>query len=238
MAVHDSPAPGWYPDPDGSGRERFWDGRLWTAQRAPAATRLTPPPLPHGASYNQTSSLCPNGHQNRLGQRFCGQCSAPIATQAATPRPPLTMNPKVVAICTVAAVAAIAVVGIVIWFGSGSSDTTAASSSTTAVTGTQGNWIEAVCKTGTFHDGAETVAGSSASAYCHARAADTEIYISEYDSDYRMRNAIAMLRIKYYVAARREDGVVVAFGALHASTSAPLEPLTQFGFTITTASIN
>ena len=28
-------APGWYPDPDGSPRQRFWDGQQWTIYRPP-----------------------------------------------------------------------------------------------------------------------------------------------------------------------------------------------------------
>lgn len=27
--------PGWYPDPDGSPRQRFWDGQQWTGYRPP-----------------------------------------------------------------------------------------------------------------------------------------------------------------------------------------------------------
>ena len=38
-----TPTPaGWYPDPDGSGGQRYWDGNSWTEHRAPA----TQPPAP------------------------------------------------------------------------------------------------------------------------------------------------------------------------------------------------
>jgi hypothetical protein len=33
--------PGWYPDPDGSGGQRYWDGSAWTEHRSPA-TPVTP----------------------------------------------------------------------------------------------------------------------------------------------------------------------------------------------------
>jgi hypothetical protein len=40
MTTPPTPA-GWYPDPDGSGGQRYWDGMSWTEHRYPAA----PPPL-------------------------------------------------------------------------------------------------------------------------------------------------------------------------------------------------
>ncbi len=36
MTVAQQP-PGWFPDPDGGGGLRYWDGTQWTDQRAPAA---------------------------------------------------------------------------------------------------------------------------------------------------------------------------------------------------------
>lgn len=40
-----SSAPGWYPDPDGKGGQRYFDGLNWGPQ-APAATAPPPPPPP------------------------------------------------------------------------------------------------------------------------------------------------------------------------------------------------
>jgi hypothetical protein len=44
MTTPPTPA-GWYPDPDGSAGQRYWDGSAWTEHRAPAAP---PPPEPIG----------------------------------------------------------------------------------------------------------------------------------------------------------------------------------------------
>ncbi|MCU1698668.1 MAG: Telomeric repeat-binding factor 2/Protein of unknown function, partial [Mycobacterium sp.] len=35
MTTPSTPA-GWYPDPDGSGGQRYWDGSIWTEHRSPA----------------------------------------------------------------------------------------------------------------------------------------------------------------------------------------------------------
>jgi hypothetical protein len=42
-AVTTPPTPaGWYPDPDGSGGQRYWDGSGWTEHRSPASPEPTP----------------------------------------------------------------------------------------------------------------------------------------------------------------------------------------------------
>jgi uncharacterized protein DUF4352/uncharacterized protein DUF2510 len=45
MTTPPTPA-GWYPDPDGSGGQRYWDGSTWTEHRAPAAPIFEPGPTP------------------------------------------------------------------------------------------------------------------------------------------------------------------------------------------------
>jgi hypothetical protein len=41
MTTPTTPA-GWYPDPDGSGGQRYWDGSIWTEHRSPAVSAPEP----------------------------------------------------------------------------------------------------------------------------------------------------------------------------------------------------
>ena len=43
MSNPTTPAPGWYPDPDRAGAQRWWDGNAW-GPLAPTASPATPPP--------------------------------------------------------------------------------------------------------------------------------------------------------------------------------------------------
>jgi hypothetical protein len=48
------PPPGWYPDPAGTSRRRYWDGRAWTEffDGGAAPGPVQQPPLPEGANVN------------------------------------------------------------------------------------------------------------------------------------------------------------------------------------------
>lgn len=78
------PRAGWYPDPAGSPRQRWWDGTGWTdsLRDAPAATPPAPPAAPvtpPAPLYGQTSS----GQSTTYGQSASGQS----ATGPAAPGP-------------------------------------------------------------------------------------------------------------------------------------------------------
>jgi Protein of unknown function (DUF2510)/Domain of unknown function (DUF4352) len=54
MTTPPTPA-GWYPDPDGSGGQRYWDGSIWTEHRAPAVA--APEPAGEYSTSEQATSV-------------------------------------------------------------------------------------------------------------------------------------------------------------------------------------
>jgi hypothetical protein len=77
MTTPPTPA-GWYPDPDGSGGQRYWDGSTWTEHRAPAAPIYEPEPtrepvpdfepeIPAGEQPTAVVSLPPTPTGQRVG---------------------------------------------------------------------------------------------------------------------------------------------------------------------------
>src|SRR5690349_23884053 len=54
MTTPPTPA-GWYPDPDGTGGQRYWDGAAWTEHRSPAVEAPQPASEPAAPSQPAVS---------------------------------------------------------------------------------------------------------------------------------------------------------------------------------------
>jgi hypothetical protein len=58
------PQADWYPDPEDAGKQRYWDGSLWTDHRRPAVAATPQPPsagapVTPGAGYAQATAVNP-----------------------------------------------------------------------------------------------------------------------------------------------------------------------------------
>jgi hypothetical protein len=63
-------APGWYPDPSGVSRQRYFDGKQWTDSYAPYATAATPPPPPGQSTPAPKASSLDWWRQRSTTQRW------------------------------------------------------------------------------------------------------------------------------------------------------------------------
>lgn len=62
--MSDLPPANWYPDPEVSGQQRYWDGTQWTEHRAPgagAAPAAGPAPDPQPPAWGQQPAAAPQG---------------------------------------------------------------------------------------------------------------------------------------------------------------------------------
>ena len=92
------PPVGWYPDPSGAPRQRYFDGRDWTEHYAPLGRQLTGPPAPKQSSSNWKVLLAVGGvllFLVAIGSTIGGgddektsTASAPSSRSAAVPTTP------------------------------------------------------------------------------------------------------------------------------------------------------
>jgi Domain of unknown function (DUF4352)/Protein of unknown function (DUF2510) len=87
MTTPPTPA-GWYPDPDGSGGQRYWDGSGWTEHHSPAAHEPTPPTAPAESpgSEQQTTVVPTRPAGERVGAHRARE-PEPEPEPAPTPEP-------------------------------------------------------------------------------------------------------------------------------------------------------
>jgi len=212
---------GWYSDPDGSGGQRWWDGQRWTSRRLPPTSGPTPvaPSIPHLPPPQRTSSPPANiqGFWNRLS-------TAGRVAVVATP------------VVLVAIISAIA-------FGSSSheaadSSSSSSSSSTRAapsgpLPSSSDDWQRAVCRPGTYQNGAGVLRNSTGSAICMSLNG-VPIGIGTYTSNFALDNDVALFHNGMYATTTTETGETYVFVAMTASQSNAVQqalmPLTSFGF--------
>jgi hypothetical protein len=77
---------------------------------------------------------------------------------------------------------------------------------------------------------------ANGAAACMAKADASMIFMGQYDSDFKMRDAVTQIGSKFYASGTSADGTIEVH-TLTANFNDPsvLEPLTEFGFTIKSA---
>jgi hypothetical protein len=102
------------------------------------------------------------------------------------------------------------------------------------ISGTSDDWLSAVCEPGRFFDRGSSMPGAVGGATCSPRIAtgnpNSLIWITQFDSDFKMRNALAARLTKYF-ASTEHNGLLWTFSVIENDPS-PLRPLEQFGFSI------
>ena len=67
------PPPGWYPDPEHAGQQRWWNGSRWTEHRAPSTPPQQPPGPPGSGSQPGAAWGAPPPHPQGQGWGEQGQ---------------------------------------------------------------------------------------------------------------------------------------------------------------------
>jgi hypothetical protein len=83
MTTPSTPA-GWYPDPDGSGGQRYWDGFTWTEHRSPAVTA----PAASSAAMDEPADEFPASEQATSVVSLPDQPTSVVPTQSTPPATP------------------------------------------------------------------------------------------------------------------------------------------------------
>lgn len=205
-------------------------------------------------------STCPNGHSNPEHYRYCGTCGSPLLSipseQAANPaaqapsgtlRPQKAVSPRrirrisgggwfAIAVGVVAIVVVLVIVLTSTTHGTtgGSGDATSASSPSggSEISGTQDEWLDAVCLPGKFHDGT-IFPGATGGGFCSARNGsnlNVVVHITQWDSDFKMRNSLLAYRMTYYASC--SSGNSLTTFSVNQRDPSPLSPLKKFGFTV------
>lgn len=148
------------------------------------------------------------------------------------PLPPRTPWRRKWWVWTTAGIAVFAIILVAI--GVNSSTTPSTSDSASASThSTQDEWLEAVCKPGTFRNGGrEILRNADGQASCSARLSGSPIILGQYSDEYMARNDVTALHMPSAIA-RTDSGDWEVFISFGDPSGRALEPLAELGFTVT-----
>jgi hypothetical protein len=137
---------------------------------------------------------------------------------------------------TIAGSAVLVIILAIIGANSSTRSSTAGGSTPTSIPSTQDDWLAAVCKPGTFHNGGrKLLANADGQASCSSGLYNGQpIGLGQYSDEYMARNDVAMLRAASAIA-RTDSGDWEVFIALGDPSGRVLQPLADLGFTITPA---
>jgi hypothetical protein len=144
----------------------------------------------------------------------------------------------VVALVALAVAAIIAVIGLVaVLHHTGSTTTGSGSVPTTSMIrpSSSDDWYAAVCRPGTFHNGSGHLHNADHGTASCLSPSGGPILMGEYSSAYMARNDAAFFSMGSSASLVADSGVTVLFIAPADYTGTALQPLAQYGFTITSS---
>lgn len=205
-------------------------------------------------------TTCPTGHDNPGHYRYCGQCGVPLTPQSSStlkPEPqgqwrpgvpplPVDAEPRgwrarpfgvqIGAIAGVLVVIVGLVLAISLMKGSGSEGRTDTAGSSVeepaAESFSRDDLLQEVCKSGTWRNGNGNLPNADGQGSCVAVQGNGAINIGQYSSTFEAQNdGKAMQGMPWAIGTDAEGGtwLVIYLGT---RSSAPLEPLLQYGFAI------
>ena len=100
-----------------------------------------------------------------------------------------------------------------------------------SISGGTEDWLEAVCEPGTFNDGQSWMRSAIGGATCRSQVSTSDIILfTQWDSNFKMRNAMTQFR-QCYTSVLYENGNVEVLSVMpNAPAGDILNPLSQFGF--------
>ncbi|MFH5230394.1 hypothetical protein [Antrihabitans spumae] len=102
------------------------------------------------------------------------------------------------------------------------------------IRGTLDDWLTAICAPGKFYDGT-TFNGATGGGSCPIGNPDYPndlVYVTQYDSNFKMNNDLAAYQMQYYASSINDQGQINVFAVRSARGRSALLPLSQFGFEI------